>query len=107
MKTTHNITIHIKPYVVDYASLYGVTYSNLFNLAYENAAELINEIEELGHEIIDSDPQGYIDGDGYSCTWQLTKDDNDKYIFTIIDMVSDKAPEDIEAEQKIIEGICK
>jgi len=106
MKTTHNITIHIKPYVVDYASLYGITYSNLFNLAYENAAGLVNEIETMGPEIIDSDPQGYIDGDGYGCTWQLTKEDN-KYLFTIIDMVSDKAPEDIEAEQKIIDAICK
>ena len=107
MKTTHNITIHIEPCVVDYASLYGITYSNLFNLAYDNVAELVNEIETMDPEIINSDPQGYIDGDGYNCTWQLTKDDNDKYIFTIIDMVSDKAPEDRESEQKIIEGICK
>lgn len=107
MQTSYNITVHIKPYVVDYASLYGITYSNLFNLAYENAAELINEINEIDPESIYNDPQGYLDGEDYTCTWKLTKDENDKYTFYIVDIFVDKAPEDTEAEEKIIDAICK
>lgn len=107
MQTSYNITVHIKPYVVDYASLYGISYSNLFNLAYENAAELVNEIETLDPDSIYNDSQGYLEGDGFNCTWQLTKDENDKYTFYIIDISVDKAPEDTEAEEKIIDSICK
>ena len=106
MQTSYNITVQIKPYVVDYASLYGISYNNLFNLAYENAAELINELIEIDPESIYNEPQGFLEGEDYVCTWQLHKDDNDKYIFTIIDITSDKAPEDSGAEEEIINAIC-
>ena len=106
METSYNITIHIKPDVVYYASLYSISYNNLFNLAYENAAELVNEINEINPDTLNDSHQGYLDGDDYTCTWQVKKE-NDKYFFDIIDIRIDRAPEDTNAEEEIIDSICK